>query len=188
MADYLSPSIAMVIPQLEQTCDELTRQVLIRSLTDYTKQLCESDPELADILLEEKKTLPRCLRYVLEQAQKSVAKCVEAMTEEEFHTLDEIQVRGQKAVMAGAAVGEEQVFAWAKAYYYGGDQVEPKAEKKALPAKSKKEKAKSTKQQAATKKIGEHTAVGKSAEQTEPTKARPMPEESGQMTLTGFAA
>ena len=177
MADYLSPSIAMVIPQLEQTCDELTRQALIRSLTDYTKQLCESDPELADILLEEKKTLPRCLRYVLEQAQKSVAKSVEAMTEAEFHALDEVQVRGQKAVMAGAAVGEEQVFAWAKDYYYGGDQVEPKAEK-----------AKSTKQQAATKKIGEHTAAGKSAEQTEPTKARPMPEESGQMTLTGFAA
>ena len=125
---------------------------------------------------------------VLEQAQKSVAKSVEAMTEEEFHTLDEVQVRGQKAVMAGAAVGEEQVFAWAKDYYYGGDQVEPKAEKKVLPAKSKKEKAKSTKQQAAPKKIGEHTAAGKSAEQTEPTKARPMPEESGQMTLTGFAA
>ena len=130
MADYLSPSIAMVIPQLEQTCDELTRQALIRSLTDYTKQLCESDPELADILLEEKKTLPRCLRYVLEQAQKSVAKSVEAMTEAEFHALDEVQVRGQKAVMAGAAVGEEQVFAWAKDYYYGGDQVEPKAERR----------------------------------------------------------
>lgn len=188
MADYLSPSIAMVIPQLEQTCDELTRQVLIRSLTDYTKQLCESDPELADILLEEKKTLPRCLRYVLEQAQKSVAKCVEAMTEEEFHTLDEIQVRGQKAVMAGAAVGEEQVFAWAKAYYYGGDQVEPKAEKKVLPAKSKKEKAKSTKQQTAPKKTGEGTAAGKGTEKTGSSKVQPTPEESGQMTLTGFAA
>ena len=49
MSKYLSPTIATVISQLEQTCDDLTRQELIRSLTDYTKRLCESDPELADI-------------------------------------------------------------------------------------------------------------------------------------------
>ena len=101
MSKYLSPTIATVISQLEQTCDDLTRQELIRSLTDYTKRLCESDPELADILSEGKKTLPRCLRYVLEQAQKTVAKKVEAMLEDEFHALDEIQVRGQRALMAG---------------------------------------------------------------------------------------
>ena len=54
------------MPQLDQLCAELTQQSLIRALADYTKQLCEYDPELADILLEGKKTLPRCIRYVSE--------------------------------------------------------------------------------------------------------------------------
>ena len=66
MAEYLSPSIEMVMPRLEQACDDLIRQSLVRALTEYTKELCESDPELADILLEGTKTLPRCIRYVLE--------------------------------------------------------------------------------------------------------------------------
>lgn len=139
MSKYLSPTIATVISQLEQTCDDLTRQELIRSLTDYTKRLCESDPELADILSEGKKTLPRRLRYVLEQAQKTVAKNVEAMLEDEFHALDEIQVRGQRALMAGAAIGAEQVYEWARAYYYGGEEVEPEGKKKLLlPKKERK--------------------------------------------------
>lgn len=186
MAEYLSPSIAMVIPQLEQACDDLTRQALIRSLTDYTKGLCESDPELADLLLEGKKTLPRCLRYVLEQAQKSVAKSVEAMTADEFHTLEEVQIRGRLAVMAGAAVGEEQVFAWAKNYYYGGDAVEPEERKKSPSAMPKKEKTR--KQQGVQKKTDESAAAGKSTKTNGPSKVQPDPEESGQMTLTGFAA
>ena len=40
MAEYLSPSIGQIMPQLDQLCAELTRQSLIRALTDYTKQLC----------------------------------------------------------------------------------------------------------------------------------------------------
>lgn len=58
MPDYLSPSIGMILPQLEQACNDLIRQSLVRALTDYTKQLCEFDPELADILLEGTKTPP----------------------------------------------------------------------------------------------------------------------------------
>ena len=135
MTEYLSPSVGMVIPHLDQVCNELTRQALIRSINDYTKQLCEADPELADIILEGEKTLSRCIRYVLEQAQTVIAKNVEAMIEDEFKTLDEITVRGKKAVMAGAAVSDEEVYAWAKAYYYGGKEVEPGEKKKTEPAK-----------------------------------------------------
>ena len=79
MAEYLSPSIEMVMPRLEQACDDLIRQSLVRALTEYTKELCESDPELADILLEGTKTLPRCIRYVLEKAQKAVAQQVDCL-------------------------------------------------------------------------------------------------------------
>lgn len=80
MAEYLSPSIGQIMPQLDQLCAELTQQSLIRALTDYTKQLCEYDPELADILLEGKKTLPRCIRYVSEQAQKAAVNQAELKT------------------------------------------------------------------------------------------------------------
>lgn len=125
MAEYLSPSIEMVMPQLEQACDDLIRQSLVRALTDYTKELCESDPELADILLEGTKTLPRCIRYVLEKAQKAVAQQVEMMTEEESSALPKVQVRGRSATLAGAAISDEQVFEWARAYYYGGKEEEP---------------------------------------------------------------
>ena len=110
MAEYLSPSIEMVIPQLEQACDDLIRQNLVRALTEYPKKLCEFDPELADILLEGTKTLPRCIRYVLEKAQKAVAQQVEMMTEEESSTLPKVQVRGRSATLAGAAISDEEVF------------------------------------------------------------------------------
>lgn len=184
MSKYLSPTIATVISQLEQTCDDLTRQELIRSLTDYTKRLCESDPELADILSEGKKTLPRCLRYVLEQAQKTVAKNVEAMLEDEFHALDEIQVRGQRALMTGAAIGAEQVYEWARAYYYGGDQVEPNGKKK-IPAAQK---GKGKDKEAVKKDTNEDSASDSGTKQTGSKKAKLSPSEAGQMTLEGFAA
>jgi len=132
MAEYLSPSIEMVMPQLEQTCDDLIRQSLIRALTDYTKQLCESDPELADILLEGTKTLPRCVRYVLEKAQAAAAQQVEMMTEEEVSALQQVRVRGRSASLVGTAVSDEQVFAWAQKYYYGGKDEEPSS----TPAKT----------------------------------------------------
>ncbi len=118
MDGFLSPSVAQVIPLLAQTCDELTKQALIRELTKYTEELCKGDPDLADTILEGKKTLQGCVRYVLEQAAKVVAKNVEAMTEKEFDTLGKTQVRGKKAAMAGGMVGSEDVFKWADMYYY----------------------------------------------------------------------
>lgn len=117
-------------PQIDQCLDTLTQEALKRGIADYTKQLCESDPELADILLEGKKTLPRCIRYVLEQAQQHVATNVEAMLEAEFKQLDTIKVRGAMATMAGSAVPDDQIYKWAKDYYYGGQSVEPKDAKK----------------------------------------------------------
>jgi len=125
MPEYLSPSIGMVIPQLEQACEDLIRQSLIRSLTDYTKQLCEYDPELADILLEGKKTLPRCIRYVMEKAQNAAAQQLESMAEEEVSALQEVKVRDQTARMMGVAISDEQVYQWAQKYYYGGAEEEP---------------------------------------------------------------
>lgn len=125
MAEYLSPSIEMVMPRLEQACDDLIRQSLVRALTEYTKQLCESDPELADILLEGTKTLPRCVRYVLEKAQAAAAQQVEMMTEEEVSALQKVNVRGRSASLVGTAVSDEQVFAWVQKYYYGGKDEEP---------------------------------------------------------------
>lgn len=188
MAEYLSPSIGMIIPQLDQTCEELIRQTLVRSLTKYTKELCESDPELADILLEGTKTLPRCVRYILEQSQQVIAKNVEAMLEEEFHALDKIQVRGQKAIMAGAAVSDEQVFQWAKDYYYGGKEVEPNGKKK---SKIKKDAAKDAKKPTAK---SAPAAKKKNDTQTAPAempKAAPAltgkANEGVQLSLGGFA-
>ena len=127
MAEYLSPSIEMVMPRLEQACDDLIRQSLVRALTKYTKQLCEFDPELADILLEGTKTLPRCVRYVLEKAQKAASQQVEMMTEEEVSALPKATIQGRSASMVGTAVSDEQVFAWARTYYYGGKEEEPGA-------------------------------------------------------------
>lgn len=125
MAEYLSPSIGQVMPQLDLACEELTRQTLVRALTEHTKQLCEYDPELADILLEGKKTLSRCVRYVVEQAQKAAVKQAEAPTEKEVRELSKGKVHGREIPMMGLAISDKQVYGWAKAYYYGGSQVEP---------------------------------------------------------------
>lgn len=194
MADYLSPSIGLIIPQLDQTCEDLVRQTLVRSLTQYTKELCESDPELADILLEGSKTLPRCIRYILEQSQLVVAKNVEAMMEEEFHMLDEMQVRGRKAIMAGAAVSDEQVFQWAKDYYYGGKEIEPTDKRR--PA-VKKDATTAEKKSAAGKTPAKRTSASsqKNSVQAAPAeKAKVVPSEMGkanegvQLSLNGFAS
>lgn len=193
MAEYLSPSIGMIIPQLDQTCEELIRQTLVRSLTQYTKELCESDPELADILLEGTKTLPRCVRYILEQSQQVVAKNVEAMLEEEFYALDEMQVRGQRAIMAGAAVSDEQVFQWAKDYYYGGKEVEPTGKKK---PEVKKDTPTAAKKSAAGKTPAKSTSASGQkniAQATSTEKPKSVPTEMGkanegvQLSLSGFA-
>lgn len=123
---YLPPGVAKVLPMLDDTCSAMMQEVLKRALTDYTKELCEDDPELADILLEGTKALPRCLLYVLQQAQTLVATQVESMGDHEINQLGSIKVHGVLAKMAGAAVEKEKIFEWAKAYYYGGKDVEPK--------------------------------------------------------------
>lgn len=138
---YLSPSIAMVMPKLDEQLDHLTQEALKKGIASYIKKLCESDPELADIIMEEKKTLPRCIRYVLEKAQQYVVNNVEAMVEQEYKQLEDKQVRGVMATMAGAAIPDEQMYQWAKDYLYGGPSVEPSDAKKSgasKPAKNNK--------------------------------------------------
>lgn len=200
---YISPSVAMVLPKIDQCLDTLTQEALKRGLANYTKQLCESDPELADILLEGTKTLPRCIQYVLQQAQQYVATNVEAMLEEEFKQLDQMKVRGAVATMAGSAVPDDQIFQWAKDYYYGGTSVEPKnATKTTATAKSsskKKADEKSGKPKGGTaktadKKIGSTSKAkdsgGKSSSAASAGTAKnPNAMDGGmQTTLDGFAA
>lgn len=172
MPDYLSPSIGMILPQLEQACNDLIRQSLVRALTDYTKQLCEFDPELADILLEGAKTLPRCVRYVMEKAQKAAAQQLEMMTEEEFSALPQATVQGRSASMVGTAISDEQVFEWARAYYYGGKEEEPGSTpaKKNAPAAQdagtgKKKGRGPKKVKAETQEKAEKAAAGKGVEE-----------------------
>lgn len=172
MAEYLSPSVEMVMPQLEQACDDLIRQNLIRALTDYTKQLCESDPELADILLEGTKTLPRCVRYVLEKAQAAAAQQVEMMTEEEVSALQKATIRGRSASLVGTAVSDEQVFAWVQKYYYGGKDEEPSSTpaKKDAPAAqgsgAEKKKGRAPKKAKAEKQADTEETAGKETAET----------------------
>jgi len=77
--EFMTPEIGKVIPMLTQSCDDLTRQALIKGLTQKTQEWVEGDPELADILLEGKKTLEECVRYVTEKAACVVAKNINSM-------------------------------------------------------------------------------------------------------------
>jgi hypothetical protein len=118
MNGYLTPEIGQAVAQLAQTCDDLTRQVLIRELTKKTQEWCQGDPELADVILEGKKSLEGCVKYVLEQAAAIVAKSVAAMPKEEVDMLPTQTINGKKATMAGGCVAAEQAFQWAQDYYY----------------------------------------------------------------------
>lgn len=142
---YLSPSIAMAMPKLDEQLDQLMQEALKKGVAAHIKKKCESDPELADIINEEKKTLPRCIRYVLEKAQKHVATNVEAMLESEFDQLAQTKVRGVMATMAGSAVSEEQIYTWADEYLYGGTAVEPSDAKKTGGTTAKKSAGPATK-------------------------------------------
>lgn len=181
MAEYLSPSIGQIMPQLDQLCAELTQQSLIRALTDYTKQLCEYDPELADILLEKKKTLPRCIRYVSEQAQKAAAKQIETKTAKEMAEMSQVKVQGQTASVLGIAISDQEVYNWAKAYYYGGDKVEPTDFGPCTLAQRSKGKAK-------TGDVGKEKKAVPATEKKEGTPAKPASAEVAQMSLFGSAA
>jgi len=144
--DYMTPEISKVIPMLTQTCGELTRQTLIRALTEKTQEWVEGDPELADVLLEGKKTLEECVRYVTEKAAVIVSKNLNSMLNAEFENFPKMKIQGQEATMAGTAVDSEQVFKWAQEYYYTPDakatDFKKEAERKAEEAKRKAEAAK----------------------------------------------
>lgn len=118
MSDYLTPGIGRVIPLLTQNCEELVRQDLIRCLTQKTQEWCEGDPELAETILEGKKTLSGCVKYVLEQAAAFIAKNVAAMPKEELDALPTQDIGGRKATMAGGMVSDEKAYEWARDYYY----------------------------------------------------------------------
>jgi len=186
MAEYLSPSIGQVLPQLDQACADLTRQALVHALTGYTKKLCEDDPELADIILEGTKSLPRCVRYITEQAQKAAAKQAEAMTAKEVGELPKSKVHGREIPMMGVAIDKDQVFGWAKAYYYGGSKVEPSDATNATPPRrtpAKNDKGKDKKKPDGNDK---EKKAATTAEKTE--SAKPAPAEAAQMSLFGTAA
>ncbi len=180
MAGFLSPSVEQVIPLLAQTCDELTRQALIRELTKHTEELCKGDPDLADTILEGKKTLQGCVRYVLEQAAKVVAKNVEAMTEKEFDALGKVQVRGKKAAMAGGMVGSEEALGWATDYYY-------KAPEERVSAPSTSSKKKDAKKKASDRNKPAVGATANAATATEPKKDKAAMNGGEQITMAGFA-
>ncbi len=118
MSGYLTPEIEKVIPMLSQTCDDLIRQELIRALTAKTQEWCEGDPELAELILEKKKSLEGCVRYVMGKAAEFIAKNISAMSEEEIKALPKQTINGQTASMAGGVVGDDQAYEWAKEYYY----------------------------------------------------------------------
>lgn len=183
MPKYLSPSIGQIIPQLDQLCAELTRKVLIYALTDYTKELCENDPELADILLDGKKTLPRCIRYVTEQAEKAAEKQAETLTAKEMNQLCHTKIHGRDASVMGIAVSDREVYEWAKAYYYGGEKVEPADDAFTGAAKNKAKKEKGTVKNGNADKEKKTVTGGESKYKENPVAAK-----SSQLSLFGDAA
>ena len=183
MPEYLSPSIGQIIPQLDQLCAELTRKALIHALTDYTKELCENDPELADILLDGKKTLPRCIRYVTEQAEKAASKQAETLTAKEMNQLSHTRIHGRDASVMGIAVSDQEVYEWTKAYYYGGDEVEPSDSVTSISAKSKAKKEKGTTKNDNVDKEKKTVTAGESKHEEKPVAAK-----SSQLSLFGDAA
>ena len=185
MAEYLSPSIGQIMLQLDQRLPRQFGAKLIRALTDYTKQLCEYDPELADILLEGKKTLPRCIRYVSEQAQKAAAKQIETKTAKEMAELSQVKIQGRNASVMGIAVSDQEVYDWAKEYYYGGSNVEPTDLPSQSPAQNGAKKGKS---KAKTGDAGKEEKAVPATEKMEGTPAKPAPAEVAQMSLFGSAA
>jgi len=187
MAEYLSPSIGQVMPQLDQACAELTRQTLIHALTEYTKELCEFDPELADILLEGTKTLSRCVRYVTEQAQKIAVKQAESLTAKEVNALSRGKVHGRDIPMMGLAISSDEVYSWAKDYYYGGPGVEPTDAMSGTntPARRKAPEKKNSKEQVGVTGSGKKNAPAE--EKKSEGKSKPAKAESAQLSLFGAA-
>ena len=118
MNDYLTPDIAKVIPLLAQTRDVLIKQDLISALTQKTQEWCEGDPELAEAILDGKKSLEGCVKYVMEQAAATISKNVAAMPQAEIDALPSQIINGQRAFMAGGTIGDDEAYNWARDYYY----------------------------------------------------------------------
>jgi hypothetical protein len=141
--EYMTPEIGNVISMLNQSCNNLTRQDLIRGITAKTQEWVQGDPELADILGEGSKTLEGCVRYVTEKAAFVIAKNINAMLDADIKKLPRAKIQGKEATMAGGAISDEEVYKWAQEYYYD-PKAEPKdfvkeAEQKAEAAKRKAE-------------------------------------------------
>ena len=129
MSGYLTPSIEKAIPFLEEAGNTLMRQDLILALTQKTKEWCEGDPELAENILDGKKSLEGCVKYVLEQAATIIAKNVAAMPQSEFNALPKEAINGKKATMAGGMLSDERTFELARDYYYKAKETKPNAGK-----------------------------------------------------------
>lgn len=174
--DFLSPAVGQILPVLAQAQENLIREMLVRELTRHTEELCMGDPELAEIMLEGKKSLPGCVRYVLEQAAKKAAVKLDAMPDEEFKELPKQEAHGRSATVAGVALSSEDVFQLANDYYYKAPADKVKNDKKAA--------AKNT----PGKKTGGKKASG-SAPSADKGKAKDKDAMDGgtQMTLGAFA-
>jgi len=118
--EFLTPEIGQVIPVLDQTCAMLTQQSLVIALTEKTKEWVKGDPELADTLLDKKKSLEECIRYIMEKAAAVAKTNAEAMTKEQLESMQQ-EVHGRKAFMAGFAITADQVYKWAEDYYFNPD-------------------------------------------------------------------
>jgi hypothetical protein len=149
--EYMTPEIGSVVAMLTQSCNDLTRQDLVRGITAKTQEWVQGDPELADILQEGKKSLEECVRYVTEKAAFVIAKNINSMLGAEVERLPRAKIQGRDATMAGGAIADEQVYKWAQEYYYDPEarpkdfkkEAEQKAE--ATKRKAEQEKASSTK-------------------------------------------
>lgn len=184
MSEYLTEGIEKVIPFLAQTCDELIRQELIRALTLKTQEWCEGDPELADIILEDKKSLEGCIKHVLEQAATHIAKVVSAMPDDERKMLPTKKIAGRDASMMGGAVGEEKVYEWARDYYYKVKEAAPVASKKDDKDKKGKTNAKNSTKGKGKDQKADSGAESKTGDAQAPAQVEAGPPE--QMTLGGM--
>ena len=177
--EFMTPEIGKVIPMLTQSCDDLTRQALIKGLTQKTQEWVEGDPELADILLEGKKTLEECVRYVTEKAACVVAKNINSMLNAEFEQLPKAKIQGRDATMAGGAIDADQVFAWAQEYYYTPDakptDFKAESKRKADAAKAKLE---ADKKKADAKKLAGKKSTAKATDKKAEVKAAEQPASS----------
>ena len=176
--EYMTPEIGNVITMLTQSCNDLTRQDLIRGITAKTQEWVQGDPELADILLENNKTLEACIRYVTEKAAFVIAKNINSMLASDVERLPRTKIQGKDATMAGGAISDEQVYKWAQEYYYD-PKAEPKDFKKEAEQKAEAAKRKAEQDKAAAAKKAKADKNGKNKEKNTATKNTAAPKADG---------